>query len=298
MGTDNMETSFTDSYDKSFLLDTMMGPNAMRVTEELASFLPIEEGMRILDLGCGMGISSILLAQKYKVTVLPPICWFPPQAMTSGSPRSDLRIGSSRFSWTPPSHYHSQPNTSICSSAWAPSTISERTTRCYPTPLPCVKRGGHIGVAVPGLKCDLSDDDKEKLPFDITNVGLYSLSWWQNLWKREGALRLGECREMTDVRSRSLGRLADEPKPFRPASCPQNACLGCQIFQHRPNDRPEDLNRSYPLTLKGSSNSGRGTLSRSLPPTHMRPHAVIHDAFALWVAPRSANAFTMRQAVP
>ncbi|NLV85158.1 MAG: SAM-dependent methyltransferase, partial [Spirochaetales bacterium] len=46
-----METDVTDNYDKAFLLDTMMGPNAMRITEELASFLPITAGMRILDLG-------------------------------------------------------------------------------------------------------------------------------------------------------------------------------------------------------------------------------------------------------
>jgi hypothetical protein len=44
-----MNTSFTDNYDKSFLLDTMMGPNAMRITEEMANFLHISPGMRILD---------------------------------------------------------------------------------------------------------------------------------------------------------------------------------------------------------------------------------------------------------
>lgn len=59
-----MDTFFTDNYDKSFLLDAMMGPNAMRITEEMAQFLPIVPGMRILDLGCGKGISSILLAKN------------------------------------------------------------------------------------------------------------------------------------------------------------------------------------------------------------------------------------------
>lgn len=64
-----MNTAFTDSYNKDFIMNTMMGPNAMRITEELASFLPLSPGMRVLDLGCGMGISSILLAEKYNVQV-------------------------------------------------------------------------------------------------------------------------------------------------------------------------------------------------------------------------------------
>ncbi len=52
----NMNTPFTNNYDSEFLKHTMMGPNAMRITEELANFLPISPGIRILDLGCGMGL--------------------------------------------------------------------------------------------------------------------------------------------------------------------------------------------------------------------------------------------------
>ncbi len=53
-----MHTPFTDTYDRQYLLENMMGPNAMRVTEEMAGFLPFSPGMRVLDLGCGMGILS------------------------------------------------------------------------------------------------------------------------------------------------------------------------------------------------------------------------------------------------
>lgn len=73
-----MNTPFTDRYDRQFLIDTMMGPNAMRITEELAGQLPITPGMRILDLGCGTGISSILLAEKHGATVFAADLWIPP----------------------------------------------------------------------------------------------------------------------------------------------------------------------------------------------------------------------------
>lgn len=70
-----ISTPFTDSYDRAFLRETIMGPNAMRITEELASSLPLRPGMRVLDFGCGKGISSILLTQKFGVTVFAADLW-------------------------------------------------------------------------------------------------------------------------------------------------------------------------------------------------------------------------------
>ena len=75
--------SFTDQFmsnDKNaeFLKATMMGPNAMRVAEELASHLNIDENMRILDLGCGCGLSTLLLAKKYGASVFAADLWISP----------------------------------------------------------------------------------------------------------------------------------------------------------------------------------------------------------------------------
>ena len=60
--------AFTNQFNSNnnnleFLKATMMGPNAMRVSEELASHLNIDENMRILDLGCGCGLSTLLLTK-------------------------------------------------------------------------------------------------------------------------------------------------------------------------------------------------------------------------------------------
>ncbi|MGI6420976.1 MAG: SAM-dependent methyltransferase [Syntrophomonadaceae bacterium] len=75
--------SFTNQFmsnDKTveFLKATMMGPNAMRLAEELASHLNINENMRILDLGCGCGLSTLLLVKKYGASVFAADLWISP----------------------------------------------------------------------------------------------------------------------------------------------------------------------------------------------------------------------------
>ncbi|MEG1641717.1 MAG: class I SAM-dependent methyltransferase [Synergistaceae bacterium] len=61
--------SRTGKYDKKFLLENMMGPNAMLVLEEALRPVTFKEGMRVLDLACGKGLTSIFLAREFGVNV-------------------------------------------------------------------------------------------------------------------------------------------------------------------------------------------------------------------------------------
>ena len=59
----------TEKYDKDFLKENMMGPNSMMILEELLNEIPLKAGMRVLDLGCGNGLTSVFLAKEYGVQV-------------------------------------------------------------------------------------------------------------------------------------------------------------------------------------------------------------------------------------
>ncbi|MDY0129768.1 MAG: class I SAM-dependent methyltransferase, partial [Methanosarcina vacuolata] len=59
----------SNKYDFDFAKENMMGPNSMKILEEVSESLKLEKGMRILDLGCGRGLTSIFLAKEYDVTV-------------------------------------------------------------------------------------------------------------------------------------------------------------------------------------------------------------------------------------
>ena len=53
-----------DKYKELFSKEYLMGPNSMRLLEEMLNKYPLERGMRVLDLGCGKGLTSLFLAKK------------------------------------------------------------------------------------------------------------------------------------------------------------------------------------------------------------------------------------------
>lgn len=61
--------------EKSFMEDNMMGPNAIKLLQQLTSHLVLEPSMRVLDLGCGRGITSLYLADMYDVDVFATDLW-------------------------------------------------------------------------------------------------------------------------------------------------------------------------------------------------------------------------------
>jgi cyclopropane fatty-acyl-phospholipid synthase-like methyltransferase len=70
-----MQYPKTAKYDKQFVNDNLMGPNALKMVEELTLNLNLLPGMRVLDLGCGKGLTSIFLAKEFGVQVFATDLW-------------------------------------------------------------------------------------------------------------------------------------------------------------------------------------------------------------------------------
>ena len=64
-----------NNYDNSFVQKNMMGPNSMMLLEELTEKLSLKPGMRVLDLGCGKGLTSIFLAKEFGLQVFALDLW-------------------------------------------------------------------------------------------------------------------------------------------------------------------------------------------------------------------------------
>ena len=64
-----------DKYKELFSKEYLMGPNSMRLLEEMLKKYPLERGIRVLDLGCGKGLTSLFLAKEADVTVFATDLW-------------------------------------------------------------------------------------------------------------------------------------------------------------------------------------------------------------------------------
>lgn len=62
-------------FNEAYISQNMMGPNATIVLQELLQAQPLKPGWRVLDLGCGKGISSAYLASECGVEVFAVDLW-------------------------------------------------------------------------------------------------------------------------------------------------------------------------------------------------------------------------------
>lgn len=57
------------AYDPQWQIDRCMGPHPLWLLEDLLADVTLEPGMRVLDLGCGLGMTSTFLAREFGVQV-------------------------------------------------------------------------------------------------------------------------------------------------------------------------------------------------------------------------------------
>ena len=196
--------TFTDQFvsnetNLEFTKATMMGPNAMRMSEELASHLDIRENMRILDLGCGMGLSTLFLARKYGAEVFAADLWISPtenyeRFKSLGIDGKAIPVSVDATKGLP----FANGFFDILFSIDAYHYFGD-TKEMLPSLIPFVKKGGYIAIAIPGLKYEFGGNVPDEMkPFWNDEVArtIRSLDWWKDLWQDTPGVEIIDISEM------------------------------------------------------------------------------------------------------
>ena len=176
-------------YDTEWNIKNMMGPNVLWLTESLSQVMDLKPGMRVLDMGCGTGISSIFLAQEFDLRVWAADLWVRP------SYRWELVCEAGLQDQVFPIHAeaHSLPfpdeffDAIVSMDAYHYFGTEDLYLGSHLARL--VKPEGQIGIVVPGLVQEmLSANPPEHLQpyWHWDFASFHSPDWWRRHWERSG----------------------------------------------------------------------------------------------------------------
>lgn len=171
-----------------------MGPNCLRIADEFTKYLPLSSDMRILDLGCGKGLTSIYLAEKFGLQV------FAVDLMVEATDNySRFQLFNLEDKIIP---IQSDAKNLPFAENYFDAVISIDAYQYFGSDsnyldeqiVPMIKKGGMIAATVPGLQRDfLNGIPSELKPFWQENMNFYSAEWWEKLWKQSRKVELQKC---------------------------------------------------------------------------------------------------------
>jgi len=182
----------SSAYDPAWTYRNSMGPNALWLVDALTQVLPLEPGMRVLDLGCGTAITSIFLAREHGAQVFAADLWIEPSL---NLPRIE-EAGVSDRVFPVEVEAHALP----FARAYFDALVSIDSYHYYGTDVrylsyaaQFVKPGGVIGVMVPGNAVDPDDQPDaqvEHAPYGADYSTFRSADWWARHFRRTGGIEV------------------------------------------------------------------------------------------------------------
>ena len=172
----------SNKYDAKWLVDLDMGPHPLWLLEDLAADLDLQPGMRVLDLGSGLGATSVFLAKEYGVDVVAVDLWVDPTEAGEvfakegvGEQVLPMRVDAGALPFGRASF-----DVIVSIDAWEYFGTGDH----YPPYLAgFLKRGGQLGVATPALTTEVRE--LGAIPDHIDNVvGAETAAWHTADWLR------------------------------------------------------------------------------------------------------------------
>lgn len=180
-----MKYEKSNRYDTNLIRQKIMGPNPIKLEEELLEKHRIPKGAIVLDLGSGQGITSVFLAKEYGFRVFAADLWSDPTENKKFFDEMGLTAED-----IIPIHADAEAlpfagdffDAVICTDSYQyfgrdPEYINKHL-------LKFVKRSGHIYIVVPGMKKDCHDNLPPELllswqPDQLDYI--HDIAYWRNI---------------------------------------------------------------------------------------------------------------------
>jgi len=174
-------------YDIEWVIKNQMGPNVMWLTEFLTQSMNLKPGMRVLDLGCGLAISSIFLAKEFDVQVWATDLWI--KANENWKLVCDANMENQVFP------IHAEAHDLPFADNFFDAILSVDAYHYFGTDdlylgylIRYLKPNKQIGIVVPGLHREFGDKIPQHLEpyWEWEFSSFHSPEWWRKHWNKTG----------------------------------------------------------------------------------------------------------------
>ncbi|MFD1936817.1 SAM-dependent methyltransferase [Nonomuraea mangrovi] len=172
-------------YDPGWLVGLDMGPNPLWLLEDLSRDLELKPGMRVLDLGSGMGATSVFLAREFGVDVVAADLWIAPEkaeaVFAEAGVAHQVRAVSAEAHALP---FEPESFDAIVSIDAYEYFGTADSYLAYITRF--LKPGGQLGVATPGMTREVRDlgaiPPHVKALVGWEAIAWHTADWWRFQW--------------------------------------------------------------------------------------------------------------------
>lgn len=176
------------------------GAHSLWLTEWLSEVLDLRPGMRVLDLGCGRGASSIFLSTELGVQVWATDLWFPVDERARRI--RDAGVADSVFPVYADARALPYPRDFFDAVVSLDSFVYYGTDDLYlPYLARLVRPGGQLGIVGAGLTADLptaAPPEHLRDWWEPALACLHTAVWWRRHWERSGVVDVEHHDTMDD----------------------------------------------------------------------------------------------------
>jgi ubiquinone/menaquinone biosynthesis C-methylase UbiE len=196
------------TYDPLWVMANEMGPNVLWLTEAVCQQMTLSPGMRVLDMGCGRGLSSVFLAREYGVRVWANDLWVKPEAIWQRAREAGVE------DQICPIHAEARGlpyaeeffDAIVCIDSYAYYGTDDLYLPYFAR---FVRPGGQIGLVVAGLTEELEGAPPEHLTRPQQNgvvfwdpsesACFHSTAWWRRHLEQSGLVDVELAQDLEDA---------------------------------------------------------------------------------------------------